>query len=391
MCPLGDEEENLKQERGAKSYDLDLGSEGEGQLTVALRGRIDHHVVTELLREAKELLEARGPGKLSIDLGGVGFLDSAGALAVLQLRSWAEGRGMAAGLTNVLEAEQRIIELIDPEALEREPLIGERRTRGFVVRIGEATMRLVRDVYDTISFLGQLTAATAISLVHPRETRWSDVRNHMQTIGPDGLPIIGLLSFLMGYIIGAMAVNTLKQTTLNFLIGRVVAIGIVQEFGPIITAIMVAGRSGSAFAAELATMKVNEEIDAITAMGYEPIRFLGAPRVLAMLLTVPLVTLYSDLIGILGGLLVAWTKLGVTVSSYFGQIPPALSVFSFSVSILKTLVFALVIVAIGCHRGFRTLGGAEAVGTSTTSALVTSIFLVILTDFTFAVVVNYLG
>jgi phospholipid/cholesterol/gamma-HCH transport system permease protein len=381
----------MGQTRDDRRYDLELRWEAPGSLTLALGGRIDHRAVTELLQEATSLLESRGPGELAIDLGGVEFLDSAGALAVLQLRSWGERRGIPVELANVLEAEKRILELIDPEALEREPIIGERRTRGFLVRIGEATIRLGRDVSDTISFLGQLAAATAVALVHPKETRWSDVRNHMQSIGPDGLPIIGLLSFLIGYIIGAMAVNTLRQTTLHFLIGRVVAIGIVQEFGPIITAILVAGRSGSAFAAELATMKVNEEIDAITAMGYQPIRFLGAPRVLAMLVTVPLVTLYSDLIGILGGLLVAWSRLRVTVTSYFRQIPPAINLFSFSVSILKTVVFALVIVAVGCHRGFRTRGGAEAVGISTTSALVTSIFLVILTDFTFAVVVNYLG
>jgi phospholipid/cholesterol/gamma-HCH transport system permease protein len=362
-----------------------------GAATLTLRGTIDRYNATELLEEALEALETQNPREVTLDLAGVDYLDSAGALAVVQLRSWAQGRGAAARLANLRETEKGIIELIRPEALLAKPLIGERRSRSFVVRLGEATLRLFLDIFDTISFVGQLTAATLLPFLRPRQVRWSEVRNQIQAIGVDGLPIIGLLSFLMGYIIAAMAVNTLQLVSLNFLIGRIVAIGIIQEFGPIVVAVMVAGRSGAAFAAELATMEVNEEIDAITAIGYEPIYFLGVPRVLATLVTVPLVTLFSDLIGLLGGLVVAATKLEVSAYEYFKEIPPALNVFSFTVSTLKTVVFAFIIVAIGCHRGFRTRGGAEGVGVSTTSALVTSIFLVILADFTFALLVKYLG
>jgi phospholipid/cholesterol/gamma-HCH transport system permease protein len=383
--------EKLERTGDAQLYGLEMLPGPGGGIVLALRGRIDHHNVTDLLAAGTAALEESRPRELTVDLDAVDFLDSAGALAVLQLRGWAERRGIPVQLANLREAEKGIIELIDPQALLREPLIGERRTRGFVVRLGEATLRLARELFDTVSFVGQLAAATVLSLLRPRRIRWSDVRNHIQSVGVDGLPIIGLLSFLMGYIIGAMAVSTLQLISLNFLIGRIVAIGIIQEFGPIVVAVMVAGRSGSAFAAELATMEVNEEIDAITAMGYEPVYFLGVPRVLAMIVAVPLVTLYSDLIGMLGGLVVAATKLEVSAYEYFREIPPALSVFSFTVSTLKTFVFAFIIVAIGCHRGFRARGGAEAVGTSTTSALVTSIFLVILADFTFALLVNYLG
>jgi phospholipid/cholesterol/gamma-HCH transport system permease protein len=372
-------------------FGLDLRAAGEGEAVLTLSGRIDHHDMPRLLAQALEKLEEAVPRTLTLDLGGVLFLDSAGALAVLQLQSWAEKRGVGCRLENVGPREQSIIRMIDAAALTREPIIGERRSHGFLVRLGEGAVHFWQDLGGTLSFIGNLAGATLRSLVHPGAVRWVEVSSHIQKIGVDGLPIITLLSFLMGFIIASMAVTTLKQSSLTFLIGPVVAIGIVQEFGPIITAVVVAGRTGSAFAAEIATMEVHEEIDALTAMGYEPVRFLAVPRVVATLAAVPLLTLYADVVGIVGGLVVALTQLHVTSYSYFTEIPANVSVYSFVVSLLKTLVFAFVIVSIGCHRGFRARGGAEAVGRATTSALVTSIFLIIVTDFTFAALVPYLG
>ncbi len=365
-------------------------AEGEpGELLLRFSGSIGQQTVAAVLAEARAALEAAHCNRLVVDLGGVEFFDSAGALAVLQLQDRAEKSRLGFSLANVTESHAGLIDLIDPQALKREALIQERTYHGVVMRAGAATVHLVNDLIDTIAFIGQILAATADSLAHFRSIRWEEVRANIQKIGVDGLPIVGLLSFLMGFIIASMAANQLASANVNILIGEVVAIAMVQEFGPLITAIMVAGRTGSAFAAEIATMKVNEEVDAIAAMGYEPVRFLAVPRFLATMLVVPLLTLFADVLGALGGMVVAHATLNVSTYAYLTQFQVTL--FSFVVASLKTVVFAFIIVTIGCQRGFRTRGGAEGVGVSTTSALVTSILMIIVADFAFASLVKYLG
>jgi phospholipid/cholesterol/gamma-HCH transport system permease protein len=240
-----------------------------------------------------------------------------------------------------------------------------------------------------MSFVGELMLALIYSLRRPRSMRWNDVLYYMKRAGVDGLPIVGLIGLLMGLIMAFMSSLQLKQFGANIYVASLVAIAMVKELGPIMTAILVAGRSGSAFAAEIGTMIVNDEVNALKTMGFEPIQFLAVPKFLATILVVPLLTLYADIFAILGGLVVGIVGLDLTAYSYIQQTREGIAVFDIVSSLVKSAVFAGLIAGIGCQRGFQVREGAESVGTLTTSAVVSAIFLIIVADSAFAIILHY--
>jgi phospholipid/cholesterol/gamma-HCH transport system permease protein len=211
----------------------------------------------------------------------------------------------------------------------------------------------------------------------------------MKKTGVDGVPILCLISFLMGLIMAFMSSLQLQQFGANMYVASLVAIAMVREMGPIITAVLVAGRSGSAFAAEIGTMRVNEEVDALITMGFDPVRFLAIPKVFAAVLVVPLLTFFADFSAILGGMVVGVFGLDLTFHTYAKQTSWALTVFDIWSGIVKSIVFAVLIAGIGCHRGFQAKGGAESVGNAATSAVVSGLFLIIVADSLFAIILNY--
>jgi phospholipid/cholesterol/gamma-HCH transport system permease protein len=202
---------------------------------------------------------------------------------------------------------------------------------------------------------------------------------------------VGLISFLLGLIMAFMSSVQLQQFGANIYVASLVGLAMVRELGPIMTAIIVAGRSGSAFAAEIGTMKISDEVDALFTMGFDPTRFLVIPKIVASVIVVPLLTLFSDLFAILGGLVVGVSMLDLTTNAYMAQTLKTLTLFDVFWGFLKAAVFALLIAGIGCLRGFQVKGGAAAVGQATTSAVVSSIFLIILADAVFAVILRYWG
>jgi phospholipid/cholesterol/gamma-HCH transport system permease protein len=210
-------------------------------------------------------------------------------------------------------------------------------------------------------------------------------------VGVDGFPIVALISFLMGLIMAFMSSVQLEQFGANIYVASLVSLAMTRELGPIITAIIVAGRSGSAFAAEIGTMKISEEVDALFTMGFNPVLFLVLPKLVAAVIMVPILTLFSDLFAIVGGLIVGISMLDLTVNSYVAQTIKTLKLFDVFWGVLKSAVFAVLITWIGCLRGFQVSGGAAGVGQATTSAVVSSIFLIILTDSIFSVLLRYWG
>ena len=213
----------------------------------------------------------------------------------------------------------------------------------------------------------------------------------MEKIGVDALPIVCLISFLLGLIMAFMSSVQLRQFGANIYVASLVSLAMVRELGPIMTAIIVAGRSGSAFAAEIGTMKISEEVDALFTMGFDPTRFLVLPKLVASLITVPILTLFSSIFAILGGLVVGVLMLDLTSNAYITQTIKTLTIFDVLLGFLKSGVFALLITLVGCLRGFQVRGGAAAVGQATTSAVFSSIFLIILSDYIFAVILRYWG
>ena len=361
----------------------------KGEVTLAVSGRLALENLNLVRTEIQGLLSRIAPARLAVDLAGVEYLDSAGALVLLEVEGAARARNIAFSFVNLTPEVQGILNLIDPAALSTPPLISE-ETPGLLEQVGEASLRIWRDLIQVMTFLGELLLALAYSLLHPRSLRWGEVFFYLKRAGVDGLPIVGLISLLLGLIIAFMSSLQLKQFGANIYVASLLAIAMVKELGPIMTAILVAGRSGSAFAAEIGTMVVNEEVDALVSMGFDPVRFLAVPKVLATVVAVPLLTLYADLFGILGGMIVGVVGLDLTVFTYIYETQKSLDLFEIVSSLVKAGVFAVLIAGIGCQRGFQVRGGAQSVGAATTSAVVAAIFLIIVTDSAFAIILHYI-
>ncbi len=379
-----------KAKKSAALPSVSVSGEPGRELTLTLAGRLALDNLSLLESEIEAHLQKLHPVALTIDLAGVEYLDSAGALALIRLEGESRARGASCRFIQVSEGARRIIDLIDPQALTTPPLIPAERSEGFFDQVGVASLSLLNDFFQVLTFLGDLITSLWAVLLNPRSVRWGDVLFYMKRAGVDGLPIIGLIGLLLGLILAFMSSLQLKQFGANIYVASLLAVAMVQELGPIMTAILVAGRSGSAFAAEIGTMKVNEEVDALVTMGFEPVRFLAVPKVLAAMIVVPVLTVYATLFGLLGGLIIGVLGLDLTVYSYVSETQRSIELFDLVASLVKSMVFALLVAGIGCQRGLQVRGGAEAVGSATTSAVVAGIFLIIVTDSAFALVLHYI-
>ncbi|MCX5815815.1 MAG: MlaE family lipid ABC transporter permease subunit [Proteobacteria bacterium] len=371
-------------------YALLVSGEKGGNIILSISGSASLDTISLMLPEIKTLLEEKHPSKLTTDLGNVEYLDSAGALLLIQLENEAKRKSIPFAYLNMSDKVKGIMTLLDRDALSTNPIIPEKRTIGFFERIGEASIGFYDDILEVISFGGELTLEIIYSLFHLRSVRWTDVIVYMKKVGVDGLPIVGLITFLLGLILAFMSSLQLKQFGANIYVPSLLSLAMVRELGPIMAAILVAGRSGSAFAAEIGTMKVNEEVDALITMGFNPIRFLAIPKVFAAIMVVPLLTLFADLFAIIGGLAIGVFFLDLTVYTYVQQSIKAITIFNIVTSMIKSVVLAILIAGIGCQRGFMVRGGAQDVGNATTSAVVAALFLIIVVDSIFAILLNYI-
>jgi len=378
--------------RKVQQADYTLSVEGQrgAAMSIAVSGRVELHSLQPLMSEVRARLRDQSPSHVTLDLGGVTYLDSAGALALVQLESEAQTGSISFRFTHATDEARRIMSLIDRKALTTAPLITERASANIIEQIGEAFMSFVADVAMVIAFIGELLRALVYACMHPRSVRWGDVLFYMKRAGVDGLPIVSLISLLLGLIIAFMSSLQLKQFGANIYVASLVGVAMVRELGPIMTAILVAGRSGSAFAAEIGTMIVNEEVDALAVMGFDTTRFLIVPKVIASMLVVPLLSLYASIFGILGGMIIGVTGLDLSVYTYTKQTMDSIDTFGVVSSLIKASVFAMIIAGIGCQRGSQVRGGAESVGAATTSAVVSAIFLIIVCDSAFAIILYYI-
>lgn len=373
-----------------KTYTINSQGEKGGEVSLSLSGRIETENLNTFLSETEVLLMEKAPKKLMVNLSKIEYLDSAGALGLLQLEDRAKAKSIPFQFVNVTDEAKRVMGLINRRALTIKPLVSDKRADNIIEQVGESSLRIFNDFVSIITFLGDLITALIYSLIHPRSIRWEDLLFYMKRAGVEGLPIIGLINFLLGLIIAFMSSLQLKQFGANIYVAQLVGVAMVTELGPIMTAIIVAGRSGSAFAAEIGTMKVNEEVDALVSMGFDPTRFLAIPKVLAAMLVVPVLTLYADFFGVVGGLVVGVLGLDLSVYTYVQETMKVISITDIVKSLIKSVVFAVLIAGIGCQRGFQVRGGAEAVGASTTSAVVAAIFLIIVMDSAFAILFTYI-
>jgi phospholipid/cholesterol/gamma-HCH transport system permease protein len=297
---------------------------------------------------------------------------------------WARGRKVKVDFQGLAPAIQRLLDAVDIDALESSPT-DIHPPDSAVVEIGRAFDGLLHDIVTLVAFVGELTAALVGAVLNPRRIRWRDALLTAEQVGVNALPIIALIGFLLGLILSFQAAVPMKQFGAEIFVADLVGLSLVRELAPLMTAIILAGRSGSAFAAELGTMKVNEELDALATMGLEPVRFLVVTRVIAAVAMTPLLTVFSILFGLLGGLIV-FLSLGFPVVTYFNELVFAVSYGDLLGGLFKALVFGLLVAGIGCLRGLQTRTGASAVGLSATSAVVSGILLIALSDGLFAVI-----
>ena len=210
-------------------------------------------------------------------------------------------------------------------------------------------------------------------------------KRQIRSAGFDALPIVGLIAFLLGIVVAYQGADQLRQYGANIFVVDLVGLSMLREFAPLITAIIIAGRSGSAYAAQIGTMAVTEEIDAMKTIGIAPMELLVLPKIIALLIALPLLTVFADLLGVFGGMIMARAQLGVGFGEFIERFTKAVSITAYLIGICKAPVFALIITIIGCFQGFRTHGGADSVGRQTTRSVVQSIFLVIVADALFSI------
>lgn len=357
---------------------------------LSLSGRMDLTALEGLNADLEALWKARQPLRITADLSGVQSMDSACAMILLRFEEKAKLAGITFEFMNVSQQLQGIMKLLDTKAMQIEPLIREKASEGIFNLLGDAAERRSRDFQLVMIFVGELLIALIHSIRNPLAVRWEAVFVYMRKVGVDGFPIVTLISVLIGVIVAFMSSLQLKQFGATTYVAPLVAFAMVRELGPMMTAILVAGRSGSAFSAEIGSMMINEEVDALTTMGFDPVRFLVVPKVLASVLVVPLLTVYSAFFGILGGMMVGVIGLDLTAHSYIQQSLDSFKVFDVVSSLIKSMVFAILISGIACQRGFQVRGGADAVGEATTSAVVSAIFLIILANSAFAIILYYI-
>lgn len=326
---------------------------------------------------------------VTIDFSHVSYLDSAAALAFVEIEKDAAIHNITCRLVNLNDESKGIFSVIHEDALSHLPFKSDKSNDGFIRQVGQASQNIARDFVNFVTFIGELLVALLYTIKHPKTLRAKDVLFYVQRAGVDGLPIVALIGLLMGLIMAFMSFLQFKQFGANIYVPALVSFAMVKELGPIMTAILVAGRSGSAFAAEIGTMVVNEEVDALNTMGFDPVRFLAVPKVLATVIVVPILTIYADLAGILGGMVIGITSLDLTVKTYITQSIKTIQVFDVVTSLIKAAVFAGLISAIGCQRGFQVRSGAQDVGKFTTSAVVAAIFLIVVADSIFAIMLYY--
>ena len=256
--------------------------------------------------------------------------------------------------------------------------------------IGRAAQEAGEQTVALLSFVGESAITLVTCIQQPARWRWRPILYNIRSAGFDALPIVGLLSFLLGIVVAYQGAGQLRQYGANIFVADLVGLSMLREFAPLMTAIIIAGRSGSAYAAQIGTMAVTEEIDALHTIGIAPLELLVIPKIIALMIALPLLTVFADLLGVFGGMLMASAQLGVTMDEFLDRFVKAVSVTSCLVGIGKAPVFAFIIVIVGCFQGFRTHGGADSVGRQTTRSVVQSIFLVIVADALFSIAFNAL-
>ena len=361
----------------------------EGNAAVyAITGRLDAYSVAPLWRTAHRELTNHSSQPIIFDAAGVDYADGAGIALLVEVQRHARDANAAVSVRNLPEQYGRLLEQFDPKRFVSHPAPAAPHV-SITERVGRVGANVLRGALDRVSFIGECAVGLVDTLLHPSRLRWQDTFVIAERAGGEAVPIVMLIGFLMGVILAFQSAIPMRQFGAEIYVANLVALSLLRELGPLMTAILLAGRSGSAFAAEIGTMKVNEEVNALITMGIDPVRFLVVPRLLAATLMCPLLTLLADLIGLVGGALVM-RSFGIPFVTYLHQVDAAASHGDLLGGLLKAVFFGLLVAGVGCWQGLKTGQGPSAVGQSTTRAVVGGIILIVAADGLFAVLFHVL-
>lgn len=345
------------------------------------RGCWDAHGIAPLVRRlAADFPQTRA---WQLDATGIVRMDTAGALLLLHVIERLEDAGGTVDISSLPKRHRELLELVRRPGPLQPPAAAKPLTP--LERLGEVTLLILRHFLAILSFTGEVARHAAPLLLRPWQVRWASVINEIHTAGVLAIPIVALLAFLIGVVIAYQAGATLDRFGANIFLADMVGIVTLREMAPMITAIVVAGRTGSSYAARMGTMRVTQEVDALRALALPPIELLVIPRILALIIALPLLTVLANAAGLCGGLLVAHEMFGLDLSVAFDRLEQMKNTHLW-VGLIKAPVFAAVIALIGCHEGMKVRGSAAEVGQATTSSVVQAIFWVIVLDAIFSIV-----
>jgi phospholipid/cholesterol/gamma-HCH transport system permease protein len=353
-----------------------------------LGGEWTLHHLPPLERHMVRVLKER-PTTLILDGSQISGMDTAGAWYLYHLIAAFEKRHIPVKIQGLKADQQKLLEIIGrflkkvswPELPARPNLLA---------RVGIATMLRWEETCAWLAFQGEVFVYLWASIREPSRIRWAYFLNIIETNGYHALPIIGFLSFLIGVVLTYQTGLQLKIYGANIFIIPLLGIAVLREFGPLIAAIIVVGRTGAAYTAQLGLMKVNEEVDALRTMGHSPAEFLVIPRILGLLVALPLLTVWADIFGILGGMIMSKNLLSINYYDFLSRFPSEVTLTTFNIGLIKAPVFALIIALVGCYHGFQVAGSSESIGAHTTRSVVMATFLIIVADAIFSIVLSWL-
>jgi phospholipid/cholesterol/gamma-HCH transport system permease protein len=355
-----------------------------GRAALELSGQLTLRAAPDAIARMRELLD-ESVDHVSFDLAQLRTLDAASAALLLDLRDELRARFEEVEVSGATGRVESILDLVasSPRG------VATRETAtppGVVEQIGRETSKVSTAGLEALDFVGRSFGAVLDTVRDRRLVPWRSVLTLMERSGADALPIVALITYLVGLVSAFQAAITLHRYGADIFVADGIAIGVTREFGPLMVAIVAAGRSGAAFAAELGTMRVSEEVDALRTIGLDPFPYLVLPRVLALAAMVPILTLLGDAVAMAGGATVGVFSLDLTFASYLAETRLRLTFWNIATGLIKSLAFAIAIGLIGCKFGLATRGGAEGVGRATTSAVVTMLFALVIVDAAFTVV-----
>jgi phospholipid/cholesterol/gamma-HCH transport system permease protein len=361
---------------------------GPEECVVALTGALDAKSLPSIWPRARAAVHADGAARLRVDATGVTYCDGSGIAFLLDLLREGSRQGRPVTITNLAPRFAELLGQFDHANLDQ--TLPAPPPLRLLEEVGRALLQLRADLRRQGKYLRRLTRCLLYELGHPGGVRWKEVVGVAEQMGVNGLPVITLIAFLMGVVLAYQSAVPMRQFGAEIFVANLIGLSLLRELAPLMTAVVLAGRTGAAFAAEIGTMKVDEEIDALTTMALDPLRFLVVPRVIATLAVTPLLTIYAGIVGLIGGGLIMLT-FDIPLVTYFNQIVSVVKIGDFTGGLFKSAVFGFLVATAGCLRGLETQGGPQAVGQAATRAVVSSIVLIVVFDGIFAVVFNFFG